>query len=117
MKGGTATTITVSIKLVGVGTVLAATTLSNISTTAYTNFNIPFTSPSSSNDFYITLGSASGNVLARNWAVIVGTSVNTRMRGNLDVSYGDITTSDLIYGASASSLITTFSILIHHYST
>jgi hypothetical protein len=63
------------------------------------------------------LGGASGNVLARNWAVIVGTSVNTRMRGNLDVSYGDITTSDLIYGASASSLITTFSILIHHYST
>ena len=81
----------------------------NISTTSYTNFNIPFTSPSISNEFYVQLNGVVGNLLARNWAVISGTSVNTQVKGNLNVPYGNITTSDLFYGASASSLTTALS--------
>jgi hypothetical protein len=81
----------------------------NISTTSYTNFNIPFTSPSISNEFYIQLNGVVGNLLARNWAVISGTSVNTQVKGNLNVPYGIITTSDLFYGPSTLSLTTALS--------
>ena len=109
MQGGTASTITVSLKVVGSGTVLATNTLSNISFTTYTNFNIPFTSPGLSDSFFITLTGATGNCVARNWNVFAGTSVNTQIRGNLSVPYGNITTSDLLYGATANSLITAFS--------
>jgi hypothetical protein len=107
MRGGTTTTITVSFRLIGSNAIFATTTLNNISTTSYTNFNIPFTSPF--DEFYFLLDGAVGNLSARNWTVIVGTSVNTRLLGNLNVPYGNITTSDVLYGATASSLTTALS--------
>ena len=109
MQGGTASSITVSFKTVGSGTVISTTTLTNISTTSYTNFTIPFTSPPALNTFYMLLNGATGTFNARNWAVIMGTSVNTQIKGNVNVPYGNITTNDVIYGPSASSLITAFS--------
>jgi hypothetical protein len=83
MQGFSTSTITVSFRLLGSGTVIASNTFNNISTTSYTNYSIPFTSPT--DEFYLQLSGTTGILKARNWAVIKGTSTNAQIRGNVNV--------------------------------
>jgi len=77
MQGGTATTITVSLKRQGSNTTALTQTFTSISTISYTNYSIPFNLP---DELYIELSGASGSLTARNWAVIFGTSADTQIR-------------------------------------
>ena len=59
-----------------------------LSTTKYTNITLPFSSPGFAvGGFNVSIGNRFGTLYTRGWAVFAGSSVDTQVRGNLNVPY------------------------------
>jgi len=77
----------------------------NLSTTQYTNVTLSFTAPADTvNSLNFNIGGRAGTVYARNWYALAGTGINTQLRGNLNVPYGNVSSSDFLYGLSKTSV-------------
>ena len=104
---GNAASFTLSITYGGITYGSVAYT-QNLSTTQYTNISLSFNAPGvsvSALNFNIT--NATGTLYTRGWAAFAGSSVKTLLRGNLNVPYGSVSSSDFIYGGSGTSLAAT----------
>ena len=103
---GTATSLSLSITYGG--TTYATNTYNGLSSTQYTNLSLSFTSPSGMTVSALNFNISSvGTIYTRGWAAFAGSSVITQIRGNLNIPYGSVSSSDFIYGGNNTSLAAT----------
>ena len=86
--------------------------LIKISQQLRTRFTLSFTAPAASvTSLNFNIIGRAGTIYAWNWSAYDGSSVDTRIRGNLYMTSGTITSYDFLYGASKTSLTNTLSTL------
>jgi len=125
VKLGTSTSVSIKvmgeIDSLGLGTPLAiASFWANLSSSYFTNVEFEFQTPNITtiDSLYLVLSGSAGTLCTKNWSIYAGSSITTRIRGNLSVPYGKVSSSDFLYGPNgislSNSMNTTNTILTSH---